>query len=113
MQPLDDAPKLVERIERITAKSLAEQLESSAPPLPVDVRTEREYQEGWIDGALNIPLSQLPQRIEELPTDRMLVPYCTSGYRSMVGASLIRRDGPQSVANLVGGLSAWEASSAS
>jgi glyoxylase-like metal-dependent hydrolase (beta-lactamase superfamily II)/rhodanese-related sulfurtransferase len=113
MQPLDAAPQLVERVERITAKSLAEQLASSAPPLPVDVRTERECQEGTIDGAVNIPLSQLAQRIEELPTDRMLVSYCASGYRSMVAASLIRRDGPQSVASLVGGLSAWEASSGS
>ena len=42
MQPLDDAPELVERIERVTARSLAEQLASSEPPLVVDVRQPRE-----------------------------------------------------------------------
>jgi len=39
MQPLDDAPELVERIERITAGSLAEQLAAAEPPAVVDVRT--------------------------------------------------------------------------
>jgi rhodanese-related sulfurtransferase len=66
-----------------------------------------------IDGAVNIPLSQLAPRLDELPRDRSLISYCASGYRSMVAASLMRRDGLQSVANLVGGLPAWEASSAS
>jgi rhodanese-related sulfurtransferase len=107
MEQLDDAPELVERIERITAGSAAEQLSSSTPPLLVDVRAPREWSDGHIDGAVNLPLSQIAGRIDELPTDRQLIVYCSSGYRSAVAASLLRRDGRTDVANLVGGLAAW------
>jgi hydroxyacylglutathione hydrolase len=108
MQPLDGAPELVERIERITATSVAELLAAPSPPVLVDVRTAREWGDGHIDGAVNLPLSRLADRIGELPSDRSLVVYCASGYRSAVAVSLLRRAGRPQVVNLVGGLAAWE-----
>lgn len=108
MQQLDEAPELVERTERITAGSLAEQLADSQPPLLVDVRTPGEWEESHIDGAVNVPLSQLPARLEELPSDRPLVVYCASGYRSAVAASLLASAGRSPVTNLVGGLAGWK-----
>jgi rhodanese-related sulfurtransferase/glyoxylase-like metal-dependent hydrolase (beta-lactamase superfamily II) len=107
MKQLDEAPELVERIERITAGSASELLASPSPPLLVDVRTPREWTESHVDGAVNLPLSQLADRIDELPTDRQLIVYCSSGYRSAVAVSLLRREGRSDVANLVGGLAAW------
>ena len=56
-----------------------------------------------------MPLSQLAGRVDELPRDRKLIVYCASGYRSAVAVSLLRREGLTEVANLVGGLGAWEA----
>jgi hydroxyacylglutathione hydrolase len=109
MQQLEDAPQLVERIERITAGSLAEQLDSAQPPVVIDVRNPGEWGASHIDGAVNMPLSQLAGRIDELPRDRKLIVYCASGYRSGVAVSLLRREGLTEVANLVGGLGAWEA----
>ena len=108
MLQLEGAPELVERIERITAGSLAEQLESSSPPVLVDVRTAREWAGSRIDGAVNVPLSQLAERIGELPADRELVVYCAGGYRASVAVSMLRREGYDRVANLVGGIGAWE-----
>jgi rhodanese-related sulfurtransferase len=110
MQQFDGAPELVDRIERITAGSLAEQLAGPTPPLLVDVRTGREWSDGHIGRALNLPLAQLAERTGELPPDRPLVVYCASGYRSAIAASLLRRDGVARVANLVGGLAAWDSS---
>jgi glyoxylase-like metal-dependent hydrolase (beta-lactamase superfamily II)/rhodanese-related sulfurtransferase len=107
MQQLDHAPELLDRIERITAGSLAEQLAGQAGPLPVDVRTAREWDDAHIDGALHLPLSQLTERIDELPTDRTLTVYCASGYRAAIATSLLRREGLPHVANLVGGFAAW------
>ncbi len=107
MMPLRDAPELIERIERITAGSLAERLRSGAAPLLIDVRAPGEWNEGRIEGALHLPLSQLAQRTAELPADRPLVVYCASGYRSSVAASVLRRAGIREVATLVGGLAAW------
>ncbi len=108
MQPVAAAPDLVERIERVTAGSLAELLAAPTPPLVVDVRTAREWNDGHIDGALNLPLAHLAERLGELPSDRPVIVYCASGYRSAVAASLLQREGLANVANLVGGLAAWQ-----
>jgi hydroxyacylglutathione hydrolase len=110
MQQLEDAPELVERTERITAGSLAEQLASSSPPNLIDVRTEREWNDRHIDGAMNAPLSHLADRVGAIPPDASLVVYCTGGYRSAIAGSLLRRAGRRQVADLVGGLGAWESS---
>ena len=109
MLELDGAPELVERTERITAASLAEQLASPVPPAVLDVRAPGEWRISHIDGAINVPLSQLRDRIDEIPRDRELVVYCESGYRSAIAISLLRRAGLSEVANLVGGLGAWGA----
>jgi glyoxylase-like metal-dependent hydrolase (beta-lactamase superfamily II)/rhodanese-related sulfurtransferase len=106
MQQLDDFPELVERTNRITAGSAAELLAEPDPPQLVDVRTTREWTEAHIDGAINLPLSQLAERLDELPADSPVIVHCASGYRSSIAASLIQRQGLR-VANLVGGLAAW------
>jgi len=109
MQQLEDAPELIGRIERITAASVAEKLDATDPPLLLDVQTAREYGESHIAGAVNVPLSQLAERIHDVPSDRAVVVYCASGYRSAIASSLLRREGLPRVANLVGGLAAWNA----
>jgi glyoxylase-like metal-dependent hydrolase (beta-lactamase superfamily II)/rhodanese-related sulfurtransferase len=111
MQPLEEEPDLVGRIERVSAGSLAEQLRSPEPPLVVDVRSEREWDDGHIEGAVNVPLSRLAERYEELPGDRPLVVHCASDYRATIAASLLRREGLSDVAALVGGIAAWESAS--
>jgi hydroxyacylglutathione hydrolase len=108
MEPLEDTPELIERIERITAGSLQEQLSSGAPPILIDVRTAAEWQQRHIDGAANFPLARLHERIDELDEALASVVYCASGYRSAIAASLLRRQGRR-VLDLVGGLPAWEA----
>jgi rhodanese-related sulfurtransferase len=72
----------------------------------IDVRTEREWRAGRIDSALSVPLSRLSERLDGLPAGPLVV-YCTSGYRSAIASSLIRRAGIEA-RDLVGGLAAWE-----
>lgn len=108
MALLDGAPELVGRIERVTAGSLEEQLASPDPPLVIDVRTAREWRDGHIEQALNVPLSQLGERLGTLARDRSLVVHCASDYRAAIAASLIRREEPWDAAVLVGGIAAWE-----
>jgi hydroxyacylglutathione hydrolase len=106
------AAQRVERIERITAGSLAEQLRGAEPPLVVDVRAPGEWEQERIDGAVNFPLSRLRQQLAELPAERAIVVYCSSGYRSGVAASLLQSAGFARVFDLVGGLGAWRAANA-
>jgi hydroxyacylglutathione hydrolase len=110
MQALAARPELVGRVERVTAATLAEQLESPEPPAVVDVRTVREWDERRIEGSVNVPLARLAERIEELPRDRPLVVHCATGYRSAIAVSLLLRDGFTAVSDLVGGIAAWESS---
>jgi hydroxyacylglutathione hydrolase len=108
MQPLDDAPELVERVERITAGSLAEQLAGPEPPAVVDVRTESEWESGHIDGASNVPMSRLQDSFGALPAGPLVV-HCAGDYRASIAASLLRREGFEDVTVLLGGIAAWEA----
>ena len=110
MQALEDAaPELIDRVERITAGSLAEQLTGENPPLLIDVRARSEWDQERIETSINLPLSKLTATtMAELPTGGPAVVYCTTGYRSSIGASVLRRFG-HAVADLVGGLAAWEA----
>jgi len=110
MQALEPRPDLLDRIERITAATLAEQLAAPRPPLVLDVRTEPEWRDHRIDGSLNIPLGRLLEHLAEVPRDRQLVVHCGSGYRSAIATSLLRRHGVDAVADLVGGIGAWDAS---
>jgi rhodanese-related sulfurtransferase len=109
MGQLDGRPELIEKTPRVTAQALADQLAGPEPPLVIDVRTEREWADGRIEGAENIPLSRLGERLQSLPADRDLVVYCSSGYRSAIAASLLQRQGLARVADLVGGFLAWGA----
>jgi glyoxylase-like metal-dependent hydrolase (beta-lactamase superfamily II)/rhodanese-related sulfurtransferase len=110
MQALDPRADLVARIERVTAATLAEQLDSSDPPLVLDVRNEDEWRDERIEGSTNQPLGRLEAGLDELPRDRRIVVHCGTGYRSAIGVSLLRRAGFERVDDLVGGLAAWEAS---
>ena len=107
MQVLSDRPELIERIERITARDLAERLASARPPLLIDVRAPGEWREQRIDAAVNIPLSRFAERMTTLPRDESLVVHCATGYRSAIAASLLQRDGFGELADLIGGIGAW------
>jgi rhodanese-related sulfurtransferase len=62
-----------------------------------------------IPGSLHIPLNHLRERLGESPRDRPLVLHCAGGYRSSIAASLLQREGFEHVAELAGGITAWEA----
>jgi glyoxylase-like metal-dependent hydrolase (beta-lactamase superfamily II)/rhodanese-related sulfurtransferase len=110
MQALATRPDLVQQTARMTAATLAEQLTSPTPPVVLDVRTAQEWHEKHIDGSVNIPLQQIERRLQEVPRGWPLVVHCQTGYRSSIAVSLLRRHGLADIADLVGGIAAWEKS---
>jgi phage shock protein E len=73
----------------------------------VDVRSPAEFQSGHIDGAVNIPLNELGAKSARLgEKDRPVVLYCASGTRSLVGRTMLKRQGFTHVFNL-GPMSRW------
>ena len=108
MNALDARPDLVRRTDRIDATRLAEELASANPPAVLDVRGPRERDEKRIEGSLHVPLNHLDEHLEEIPRGRRLVVHCATGYRSSIAASMLRCRGFADVADLAGGISAWE-----
>ncbi len=107
MMALKSRPDLISRTTRITAAALAETLTTSERPKVIDVRTEREWQEGSIEHSVNIPLPHLSERLDELQKDQAIVVHCASGYRSSIAASVLASEGFTQVMDLVGGYDAW------
>jgi rhodanese-related sulfurtransferase len=76
----------------------------------VDVREDKEWQQGHIPGAVHIRLGELSNRMNELEgqKDAPLVVVCRSGNRSTKAALQLRKAGFQKVYNLSGGTMAWQ-----
>jgi glyoxylase-like metal-dependent hydrolase (beta-lactamase superfamily II)/rhodanese-related sulfurtransferase len=110
MLALAQRPDLVRATERVTAAELAERLGAAEAPAVLDVRNDGEHRTKRIAGSLNIPLSKLEARLEELPKGRRLAVHCASGYRSSIAASVLSRHGITDIEELVGGITAWEKS---
>ena len=73
----------------------------------VDVRTPREFAAGHLEGAVNIPLQDLPGRVQEIgPPQTAVVVYCAQGPRSAMAERFLRSQGFEDVLNL-GGMSTW------
>ena len=96
-------------LPQITVHQASEQLSEESFEV-IDVRRPQEYAVGHVPHARSIPLSELTDHIQELPTDRPIAVICASGYRSSIASSILERNGFKSVLNIVGGTKAWETS---
>lgn len=75
---------------------------AASRPLLIDVRTTREYEEGHIPGAINIPVDELRSRLGEIPRDREVAVYCQVGQRGYVASRILNQTGYAAV-NIGGG----------
>ena len=101
-------PELTRTTARLGADVAADWLGASPAPWLVDVRTAHEAAEKTIAGAVNLPLNHLVDRAGEIPRDRPVIVYCAGGYRSSIASSLLQRAGFDDVAEIAGGITAWE-----
>ena len=97
----------VEQLEQISPQQLSERLESSNIRI-IDVRTPAEWEASRIKWAEHLPLSDiLAGKMPEADKDEELVLQCGSGYRSNIGASILRQAGFSRAKSLAGGIFAW------
>jgi rhodanese-related sulfurtransferase len=74
----------------------------------LDVREPDEWVQFHIPGATLIPLGDLPNRLNEIPTDQTIVVVCRSGHRSASGRDILIKAGFSQVTSMAGGVTAWQ-----
>lgn len=78
----------------------------------IDVRTADEYALGSIPGAINIPLDELRNRLQEIPTNQPIWVFCAVGLRGYLASNILKANGYGDVRNLIGGLRTYRAATA-
>jgi glyoxylase-like metal-dependent hydrolase (beta-lactamase superfamily II)/rhodanese-related sulfurtransferase len=98
----------IDMIIDVEADELAMDIPHDKNLVVLDVRREAEFADGHIKGAVNIPLSDLADPIASmtnLEEDQNLYIHCRTGYRSIIAASLMKKQGIHNLYNVPGG---WE-----
>ncbi len=92
----------------ITAKEARQIMDSEEDYIILDVRTQEEYDEGHIPGAILIPNTEIEDRAEEILTDKeqLILVYCRSGRRSKMAAEILVELGYTNIKEF-GGIIDW------
>jgi len=95
--PLISATDLIDRVARGEALTI------------LDVRTVEEYADGHVPGAVNIPHTEIADRLAEIAAlgDNEIVLYCRSGRRAGVAAEVLRAAGYGRLLHLDGDMNGW------
>jgi rhodanese-related sulfurtransferase len=94
-------------VPAIDVSQLRQRLAAAPPPFLLDVREPWEYLAGHVPGATLIPLSELEERVNEVPRDRPILAICHTGQRSLTAAGYLLHLGYPDVSNIDGGTAAW------
>jgi len=86
---------------------LEENFKNGSAPTIIDVRENFELEISKMEGAIHIPMNQLPKRLDELNADEDYVIMCRTGVRSAQICEFLSNQNFKSVANLTGGINEW------
>ncbi len=95
------AGKPVDTVSSIDAAEFAKRVKENGHVL--DVRKLSEAEAGHVKNAMVIPLAELEKNLDSISKDESIMIHCTSGYRSMVAASMLKAKGFHHVLNVSGG----------
>ena len=93
--------------KEISAKDAAKLRETNPELAFLDVREDSELAICRIEGALHIPMGEIPERAESLPKDQPLIVFCHHGMRSANVQQYLEAKGFENLTNLAGGIHAW------
>lgn len=76
--------------------------------LLVDVRQPGEYRSGHIPNAINLPLSTLTENLDQIPHNRPVIFYCSTGYRTAIAVMSLRLLGYDNVTGFAPSIEGWK-----
>lgn len=94
-------------MESITVEELKVLLDNNTPVFLLDVREEWEYAICHIMDSINIPMSEIMDKLDKLDQNQDTVVLCHHGMRSLQVANYLENAGFKKVMNLEGGIAAW------
>jgi rhodanese-related sulfurtransferase len=96
-------------MRQLLATELRQMLDTpdATKPVMIDVREPWEWDLAKIDGATNVPMNQIPNRIQEIDSTHPTVVICHHGVRSLQVVAYLQRMGFDNLHNLQGGIDAW------
>ena len=101
--------KLFGFLSRLGIKQLSpRELDEKKGMMVLDIRTDKEYGQGHIPGAVHVPLADIGDRVKKLKKDKELVVYCENGNRSIWAIKRLMGMGYKNLYNLKGGYNAWK-----
>jgi hydroxyacylglutathione hydrolase len=106
MQTWETSARPVARTHTLDTPGVCHRLDEGAILRVLDIRGAGEVEELGIEGALNIPLAELPGRLDELTDEDPIVIFCGSGRRSTIAASILERAGRHAEV-VLGGTTGW------
>ena len=100
-----NAGEEIDMIIDVEADELAMDLPFDENAVVLDVRRETEFADGHVRGAVNVPLNDLndPGNMANIEEHHNVYVHCAGGYRSVIAASLIKRQGIHNIRNVLGG----------
>ena len=73
----------------------------------LDVRTPSEYEDAHIEGAINIPVEEIVDRLNELSANDVILVYCRTGNRSGTAVGIMEKNGYSKIYHMHEGISTW------
>lgn len=99
-------------VDEVTPEELKEKLDAEEPVQIIDIRPAAAFERGHIPRAINIPMTELPGRVDEIEWEDDIVVACPIGQSSVQAAKLISSfegvDNDAAVQSMAGGYHAWE-----
>ena len=101
--------KLLGFLGRLGIKQISPRdLDQKKGMMLLDVRSDKEYEQGHIPGAVHVPLSDVGNKVKKLKKDKELVVYCRNGNQSIWAIKRLMGMGYKNLYNLRGGYNAWK-----
>ena len=94
-------------IQEIDVKTLNEKISNKENFILLDVRTDSEYFLSNIEGAIHIPMNDIPNKLNTIDKNKEIIVQCKSGKRSAKVCQFLLNNNYENVRNLKGGIIAW------
>lgn len=95
---------------RISTKDLMALIDKGEDIVLLDIRDEFEHKLGRIENSIHIPMQQIAEQLNQIPTDKAVIVYSQMGIKGNKVVKFLKNNGFRNCSNLIGGIDSWQQS---